>query len=226
MTSVDRTTPGRLLAVLGLAGIVLLAGCGGAAATPTPTPAPTATPAPTPAPTPLPTPVPTVAPTASVAPTNDPALGGFAFPPEQVLAYYEGDGFSCDPATPSNQSAGYAVVRCHKADEATGLTTLIVVVADENGVTGNGFAGVLGTDGTTQPTPDQAIVPLSFFLGAMLGKTAGLEAGTWLAENIGEEMMRTTVGDIVVATYPGDAETGLGYYVEVANKAFIDAPSP
>ena len=223
MAAIDRS-PARLLAALGLAGAILIAGCGDAASTPTlaPTPAPTATLVPTLAPATAPTPPPEATPPA----TNDPALGGFAFPPEQVLGYYQGDGFTCDPATPSTQSAGYMMVRCYKPDETTNLTTLVVVVADENSVTGNAFAGVVSTDSTTQPTAEQAIEPLSFFLGAMLGETVGMEAGIWLAANIGEEMTQTTVGDIVVATYPGDAETGLGYYVEVANKAFIDAPAP
>jgi hypothetical protein len=39
-------------------------------------------------------------------------------------------------------------------------------------------------------------------------------------------MTQTKVGDMVVAAYPGDAETGLGYSVEAANQAFMDAPAP
>lgn len=237
MTVIDRTPARRVTigAVLGLAGAILLAACGGAATTPAPTAAPpqapAATLAPMPAPTAAPTAKPTAAPTApapgsSPAATKDPTLGGFAFPAEQVLSYYEGTGFTCDPATPSTQAAGYSAVRCSKADEATKLTSVIVLVADENAATGNAFAGVLSTDGKTSPTPEQAINDLAFFLGAMLGETDGLEAGTWLTEHLGEDLAKTTVGDILVATYPGDKDTGLGYYVEVANKAFMDAPTP
>ena len=236
MTVTDRTPARRAAigAVLGLAGAILLAGCGGAAATPAPSAAPAATPAPAPAATPAPPAAPTAAPTAkpTAAPIATPAastaanLGGFAFPAEQVLNYYESAGFKCEPATPSTLAAGYSVVRCLKADEATKLTTIIALVADENAVMGDAFAGVVGTDGKTSPTPEQAINDLAFFLGAVLGETDGQEAGTWLTEHLGEELAKTAVGDILVATYPGDKDTGLGYYVEVANKAFMDAPTP
>jgi hypothetical protein len=229
MTVIDRSPARRAAigAVLCLAGAILFAGCGGAAATPTPAPMPppTATPAPPPAPTAAPTAKPNAAPTATPAASTAANLGGFAFPAEQVLNYYESAGFTCKPATPSTQAAGYSVVRCLKADEATKLTTIIALVADENAVTGDAFAGVVGTDGKTSATPEQAINDLAFFLGAMLGETAGQEAGSWLTQHLGEDLS-TTVGDILVATYPGDKDTGLGYYVEVANKAFMDAPAP
>jgi hypothetical protein len=230
MTVIDRSPARRAAigAVLCLAGAILFAGCGGAAATPTPapTPAPTATPAPAPEPTPEPTPAPTPAPTATPAASTAANLGGFAFPAEQVLAYYESVGFKCEDPTASTQAAGYSVVRCLSADAATGFTTLVAVVVDPDGVTGDAFAGVVGTDGKPKPTPEQALEGLSFFLGAMLGETNGLEAGTWLASNLGEEMVQTRVNDMLVATYPGDKDKGLGYYVEVANQAFLDAPVP
>ena len=226
ITVIDRT-PARRFAALGLAGAMLLAGCGGAAVTPTPVPtaAPTASPAPTPIPTPTPTPTPTATPTATPAPSAA-ATGGFAFPAEQVLSYYVSIGFTCEDPTPSTQAAGYSVFRCLGDDKATKLTTIIALVVDLDGVTGDAFAGVLATDGKTSPTPEQAINGLAFFLGVMLGETDGAEAGTWLTQHLGEKMAQTTIGDIIVATFPGDAETGLGYYVEVANQAFASAPTP
>jgi len=222
MTVIDRT-PARRFAALGLAGAILLAGCGGVAVTPTPVP--TAAPAASPAPTPTPAPKPTAKPTATPAPSAA-ATGGFAFPAEDVLAYYKSIDFKCEDPTASTQAQGYTVFRCLGDDKATKLTTIIALVVDPDGVTGDAFAGVLATDGQTSPTPEQAITGLVFFLGAMLGETDGAEAGTWLTQHLGEEMAQTTIGDIIVATFPGDAETGLGYYVEVANQAFASAPTP
>jgi hypothetical protein len=234
MTATDRT-PARLLAIFGLAGVILLAGCGGAAtptaaptAVPTtaPTPAPTAAPA-TPAPTAAPaTAAPTIAPADSPAATKDPALGGFAFPAAQILAYYGSNGLKCGDPTPSTQAAGYTITRCVGTDDTTKLTTIVAVVTDPEGVMGDAFVGVLGSDGKTMPKPEDAITGLGFFLGATLGETDGTAAVTWLAQHMGEEMAQTTINDMVVATYPGDEATGLGYYVETANQAFLNAPTP
>ena len=239
MTASHRT-PARLLAVLGLTGTLLVAGCGASAATAGPTapatPVPTAasaTPAPTAAPTVAPTTaptaasataVPTIAPSDSPDATMDPALGGFAFPTSDVLAYYTSIGFTCKDPAPSTQAAGYTITRC-KADATKGNTTIVALVADPGGVTGDAFIGVVGSDGKTTPKPEDAITDLAFFLGAMLGKTNGTQASTWLATNLGAESAQTTIGDVLVGTYPGDAATGPGYYVEVANQAFMSAPA-
>jgi hypothetical protein len=237
MTPFHRT-PARLLAVGSLAGALLVAGCGGSAATPSAAPStgPTATPAtatPVPA-TPAPTAEPgtaapaTSAPTASDGPaaTNDPALGGFAFPAADVIAYYQGVGLACGAPAASTQATGYKVTKCVGTDSAKQLTTVVALVTDPDGVTGDAFAGVLGSDGKTLPKPEDAITGLAFFLGAMLGKTDGTTGSTWLAQHLGEKMAQTTIGGILVATFPGDAATGIGYYVETANQAFIDAPTP
>ena len=240
MTASHRTTA-RLLAVLGLTGTLLVAGCGASAApaaptapaTPVPTAAP-ATPVPTVAPTVAPTTAPTAAP-ATAAPTTapsdspdatlDPALGGFAFPTSDVLAYYTSIGFTCKDPAPSTQAAGYTITRCVKADSTKGNTTIVALVADPGGVTGDAFVGVVGSDGKTTPKPEDAITDLAFFLGAMLGRTNGTQASTWLATNLGAESAQTTIGDVLVGTYPGDAATGPGYFVEVANQAFMSAPA-
>jgi len=239
MTATHRT-PARLLALVGLAGALLVTGCGGSAATAAPTAAPStpasaaapATPAPTAAPTVAPTVAPTTAP-ATAAPTTaasadatlDPALGGFAFPSSDVLAYYTSIGFTCKDPAPSTQAAGYTITRCVKADSTKGNSTIVALVTDPGGVTGDAFVGVVGSDGKTTPKPEDAITDLAFFLGAMLGKTNGTQASTWLATNLGAESAQTTIGDVLVGTYPGDAATGPGYYVEVANQAFMSAPA-
>ncbi len=235
MTATDRT-PARLLAVFGLAGAILLAGCGGAAASPTPAPTAAPTPAPTAAPTAAPptpsstaapaTEAPTIAPADSPAATKDPALGGFVFPAAQILSYYESNGLTCGDPSPSTQAAGYTITRCVGTDDTTKLTTIVAVVTDPDGVMGDAFVGVLGSDGKTMPKPEDAITGLGFFLGAMLGEADGTAAVTWLAQHMGEEMAQTTINDMLVATYPGDESTGLGYYVETANQAFLNAPTP
>ena len=239
--SASHRTPARLLTVLGLAGTLLVAGCGGSAPTAAPTtPAPTAAPA-TPAPTAAPTFAPTIAATAAPATasatagpatgaslgpdaTLDPALGGFAFPSSDVLAYYTSIGYTCKDPAPSSQAAGYTITRCVKEDSAKGNTTVVALVSDPGGATGDAFIGVVGSDGKTMPKPEDAITDLVFFLGAMLGKTNGTQAGTWLATNLGAESAQTTIGDVLVGTYPGDAASGPGYFVEVANQAFMSAP--
>jgi hypothetical protein len=118
------------------------------------------------------------------------------------------------------------ITRCVGTNDTTKLTTIVAVVTDPDGVTGDAFAGVLGSDGKTTPKPEDAITGLGFFLGAMLGETDGTAAVTWLAQHMGETMAQTTISDMLVATYPGDEATGLGYFVEVANQAFMNAPAP
>jgi len=106
------------------------------------------------------------------------------------------------------------------------LTTIVSVVTDPNGVIGDAFAGVLGADGKSLPTTVEAITGLGFFRGAMLGETDGTAAATWLTQHLGENMAQTTINNMLVATYPVDEATGLGYYVETANQAFMNAPAP
>ena len=222
MTATDRTRP-RALAVLGVAGAILLGACGGGTAG---TPAPAATPAPTAAvatPSPAPTGAPGDSPIASNASS---ANGGFAFSTQEVIAYYKGAGYTCQPETPSTQAAGYTVQRCLLADDAKKLTHLVAFVFDPDGVTGNAFSGVLGSDGKTMPAPADAIEALGGFLGAMLGTDQGTTTVTWLAEHLGEKSAQTTAGDILVMTYTGNDATGQGLYVEVANQSFMDAPAP
>jgi hypothetical protein len=60
----------------------------------------------------------------------------------------------------------------------------------------------------------------------MLGKTDGTAASTWLAQHLGEQSAQTKINGMLVGTYLGDEATGLGYYVETANQAFMDAPAP
>jgi len=243
MTTIDRR--GGIFAVVGLAAAVGLAACGAtgsgtaapSAQAPTPAPVATtpsaATPNPIPSPTMETTPVTTPSPTPgsnaspSEAPASAPAdLGGFGYPPGDVLDYYVGQGFVCEDPKPSSQAAGYTQVRCLKAGEGNAPTAIIALVVSDEGVTGDAFAGYVTPAGTKGPEAKAAYEHLAGFLGAMLGTDAGTEAATWLAQNLGKENAQTRVGEIVVGTYPEDDAGGVGSYVELANQAFMDAPVP
>ena len=93
-------------------------------------------------------------------------------------------------------------------------------------MTGDAFAGYVTPAGTKGPEAKDAYEHLAEFLGAMMGTDAGTEAATWLAQNLGKENAQTGVGQVFVGTYPEDDAGGVGYYVELANKAFMDAPVP
>ncbi len=244
-----RLSPRRASRMAGL-GLVaaLLAACGGSvgaptalpAASPSPTVAATASPSAPPttaAPTAEPTATPTVA--ASPAPTAtqevsqevsaalDPsANGGFAFAASDVLAYYQTAGFTCGKPTASTQAAGYQVTRCSLADKALGTTTLVAMVTDPSGITGDAFAGYVDTAGRKMPPVGDAVKPLAAFLGAALGEASGTEAGTWLVQHLGEASAQTKVGDMAVAAYTTNDSSSVGQWVEVANSAFMAAPTP
>ncbi len=234
MTTIDRRGGG--FAVIGLVAAIGLAACGAtgsgtaapSAQAPTPAPA-AATPNPTTEATSEPAASPSEAPNASPAdaPATAPAdLGGFGFPPGDVLDYYVGEGFVCEDPKPSSQAVGYTQVRCLKEGEGDAPTAIITLVVNDEGVTGDAFAGYITLAGTDGPTTKDAYEHLAGFLGAMLGANAGTEAATWLAQNLGKENAQTSVGQLLVGTYPEDDEGGVGYYVELANKAFMDAPAP
>ncbi len=135
-------------------------------------------------------------------------------------------GFVCEDPKPSSQAVGYTQVRCLKDGEGDAPTAIITLVVNDEGVTGDAFAGYITPAGTKGPEPKAAYEHLAGFLGAMLGTDAGTEAATWLAQNLGKETAQTRVGEILVGTYPEDDAGGVGYYVELANKAFMDAPVP
>ncbi len=232
MTITRTAAPGALL----LAATLVLAACGGSAATPAPTaapvtPAPTeapATPAPTEAPTEAPvTPEPSIEAPSIEAGTPDPGdNGGFAFRAEDVLAYYMSEGFTCSDPTASTQAQGYIIQRC-SMDAGGGVTQLIALVYTNNGVTGDAFAGYLKDPGSEMPAAADAIEFLGGFTAAMLGTDlATNEAIPWLGDNIGSESAQVTYGTLLYGTYTEDDDAGVGIYVETANDAFMNAPAP
>lgn len=230
------------VAVIGLTASALLAACGGSASAPSAATVAPPTVAPTFAPVTL---APTVAPTVTATATPEPATpeptadastvpgspdpaanGGFAFPAGDVFAYYKGLGYECQTPTASTQAAGYMTQRCLLKDDASGVILIVALVTDAGGATGDAFAGVLDLKGKTMPSAEAARTPLLGFLGAMLGQSSGTEAGTWVVPHLGETQAQTHIGDILVGTYTENDSAGVGIYVEVANKAFLDAPAP
>ncbi len=228
MTIID--CRGRAATVLGLAAVVALAACGGAAA-----PTPESTLSPTTAASPAATPVPALperTPEISAAPTDAPvtpdpdANGGFAYPASEVLAYYAGLGFECLAPEASTKASGYTVQRCTRAAPAADQVHVVAVVTDPRGVPGDAFAAVIANDGATMPTPAQSLAHLSRFVGVMLGGEMGMDPSVWLVKNLGAESEQTTAGDLTVTTYSLNDDSGVGLFLEMANQGFLDAAAP
>jgi len=171
-------------------------------------------PATTPAATPLPA--------GSVAPT---AAVGFAFDAESIVGYYESIGYTCTDPGPSTQAAGYLYRSCSLVD-ADGRTRKVGLVTDASDDLADASASIAGKPGETVLEPTVALEPLAAFLGATLGPSQGEAMLPWLAGHLGDDYAKTTLADLTVATYtvhPGDHSQ---LAVELANKAFIDAPGP
>jgi len=194
-----------------------------AACTPTSSPTGTAGPAETPPPlTPTTAAVGSPPPSASVAPQRS---GGFAFDAESILGYYQGIGYACVAMQPSTQAAGYSVRTCQLVD-ADGRTRVVGIVTDPADDVADAYASVAGNGSETVLEPSVALEPLAAFLGATLGKDPGEAALPWLASHLGDAYVTTTVGDLTLATYTASAEDHSKLYVELANRAYLEAPSP
>ena len=160
----------------------------------------------------------------SIAPSAAPS--GFAFLAEDVIAYYRSIGYTCAAPHPSTQAAGYTLTPC-ELTEPNGRTRLVGIVTDAEGRLGNGYAGVWSAPGETYLDPDDALDPLAAFLGTMLGAEAGGDAAVWLREHLGASYVETTLGSMSVATYTGTDDDPSELYVEVADRAYLEAsPAP
>jgi len=209
----------RILGSFAVATSLLLAACGSTSVTPslTASPSPTLAPASPSATSLSPSELP-----ASATPTAN--TTGFAFAAEDIAAYYESQGYACVAPQPSTKTAGFTFRSCEKVDDAS-RTRVIGLVTDPGGGLANGFASVKGKDTETILAPIDALDPLSGFLGAMLGEQQGAALLTWLASHLGDTYAETTSGPITVATYTESEEDHSTLYVEVANRAYLDAPS-
>lgn len=212
-------TRDRILALIVVATSLLLAACGSTSVTPslTASPSPTLASASSPSPA-LPAPS---EPPASVTPTAE--TTGFAFAAEDIAAYYESQGYACGAPQPSANAAGFTFRTCESVDDV-GRTRVIGLVTDPYGGLANGFASVKGNDTETILAPIDALDPLAGFLGAMLGEEQGAALLTWLASYLGDTYAETMSGPIKVATYTESEEDHSTLYVELANRAYLDAP--
>lgn len=207
MTLAARAPVAALLVTIALC----LAACGSSTVTPAPSASPSAAAVPS---SPSSASEPPASPTASTT--------GFAFAAEDVLAYYESQGYACDATRPSTVAAGFTVRSCESTD-ATGRRLVVGVVTDTDGALANGFASVQGTATETILAPIDALDPLAGFLGAMLGEESGVAQLTWLASHLGDAYAETTVGPITLATYTASVDDHSTLYVEVANEAYLEA---
>ena len=150
---------------------------------------------------------------------------GFAFAADDVLAYYESNGYVCSPPTASTTASGYQVRTCSLVDPI-GRTVTVGLVTDPTGALGNAFASVQAADSEDLVEPVAALDPLSGFLGAMLG---GERVGTvveWLAAHVGDPYAETSDGGLRIATYTPAEDDLSAIYVELADQAYLDAPQP
>jgi hypothetical protein len=184
---------------------------------------PTATPTGTTDASPATTAIASLSPGASVAPAPSP--GFFAFDAESIVGYYVTLGYSCFEARPSAQAAGYSFQSCQLVD-TDGRTRTIGIVTDAAGDVADAFASVRGAAGEAILDPAAVLEPFAAFLGAMLGEVQGESLLPWLAGNLGEAYVTTTLGDLTIATYSESPQDHSKLYVEIANRAYLDAPSP
>jgi hypothetical protein len=229
-----RRRPAPLVSTMLIA--LVVAGCGGTAATPAPTPVPTADVEVTEAPataapaTPEPSAAPASAPTEPAASPAEPEIttapaGTFLFGYEDMLAYYQGQGYTCQEPGASGVAAGYTTHICTLESDGQPTDMIGFLVADD-GTLGDVFAGVLHPAGGEMPSAIDMIEPLAFVLGATLGETEGAAAANWLAENIGSEMVQAEFNGNTVYTYTVNDQSGVGAFSEVATPAYLAAPAP
>jgi hypothetical protein len=161
----------------------------------------------------------------SIPPASiDPATG-FAFAADDIAAYYQGQGYTCNPIEPSTTAAGFFFRSCEKVD-AAGRGLVVGLVTDPGGRLAEGFATVTGTESETVLEPEVALPSLAGFLGATLGEAEGGRAADWLTDHLGGVYEQTTLGGVTLATYNGDNDNPQVLAVELANKSYLDAPTP
>jgi len=151
--------------------------------------------------------------------------GGFAFDAESILGYYASLGYACSAAQPSTQAAGYSVRSCQLVD-TDGRTRVVGIVTDPADDLADAYASVAGTSSETVVEPSVALEPLAAFLGATLGAGQGEAELPWLAGHLGDAYVTTSVGDLTLATYTASAEDHSKLYVELANRAYLEAATP
>jgi hypothetical protein len=159
---------------------------------------------------------------APVSATATVAPGGFAFAADDIVAYYQSQGYTCGAQQPSSKALGYFFRTCTKVDDV-GRTRVIGLVTDPGGNLADAFASVQGTTGEAILLPIDALEPLGGFLGATLGQDNGAAALAWLASHLGDAYTDTKIGLISLATYTNSKDDHSKLYVEIANQTYMDA---
>jgi hypothetical protein len=161
-------------------------------------------------------------PGASLAPAPS---AGFAFDAESIIGYYEALGYTCSARQPSTKAVGYSFRSCQLL-ASDGRTRVVGIVTDSTDDVADAYASVTGTDAEPILDPAVALEPLAAFLGATLGASQGESMLPWLASHLGEAPVTTPVGDLTLATYTAAADDHSKLFVEIANAAYLAAPSP
>lgn len=169
--------------------------------------------------------MPSVPATAGESSLPTPAPSGFGFSVEAVVAYYEGQGFTCDEIQPSATAAGYFFQGCRMVDPE-GRTLALGFVTDSSGDLADGYASVQGRADEPILDPTAALDHLSGFLGAMLGEARGTALLEWLAGHLGDAYAQTTIDVLVVATYTQSPTDHSRLFVEIARQDYLNAPGP
>jgi hypothetical protein len=176
---------------------------------------------------------PTAPETASTATAAAPTSGsfapepsaGFAFDAESIIGYYETLGYTCSAVQPSAKAVGYSYRSCQLVD-TDGRTRVVGIVTDPADDVADAYASVAGAGTETILDPAVAFEPLAAFLGATLGKSQGESLLPWLASHLGDAYVTTTIGELTVATYTPSADDHSKLYVEIANRAYLEAAAP
>jgi hypothetical protein len=203
--------------------VALVVGC-------SPQAGPTVTPGPpggtnAPPPSVAPAPSPSIAPGSNAPGETAPLAGAFAFDAESILGYYETLGYTCDPAQPSTQAVGHTVRACTFVDP-DGRQRAVAIVTDPAGDVADALASIEGTAAEPILDPVVALEPFAAFLGAALGEAQGESLLPWLAMHLGDEFATTTIGELTIATYTESPDDHATLYLEIANQAFLESPTP
>ena len=150
---------------------------------------------------------------------------GFVFAADDIVAYYEGQGYRCTGPQPSAKALGYLVRGCELVDPA-GRTRRLGLVTDAGGGLGNAFASVQAPPGEEVLEPVDALDPLAGVLGATLGAEQSGGLLEWLAGHLGDVHAETSVGVLRIATYSESADDHSRLYLEIADPAYLAAPAP
>ena len=60
----------------------------------------------------------------------------------------------------------------------------------------------------------------------MLGETLGTGRLPWLAVHVGDDHATEPLGELTIATYTTSPDDHSTLFLEIANQAYLDAPTP